>query len=249
MRESQAIIERVRRVASGWQQLFLSVEDPALEKIKPGQTVLARPSSTTLDPYLRQNWIPVAFHADQGTLIIETPLDTLYNPGEVISLIGPIGSPFSLRSNIRNLLLIAQDCPPTRLLFLMEHAIQMGMAVTLVLAGEAQNYPISALPPAIEVLQSPDPLLWPEQQQSFLWAEQVFITAHSFLWEKYYLPILRAAQNSRTALPIGFLQGVFDIPIPCGTGGCMACMLRCNHGEQLVCIDGPAFDLSTVKLE
>lgn len=246
MRESQAIIERVRRVGSGWQQLMLAVEDTALEHIKPGQTLLVK-ASKALDPYLRENWIPIGFDAEQRTLQVEIPLKTAYTPGEAVSIIGPVGSAFPVRAGIRHLLLIAQEDAPTRLLFLMASALRSGISVTLVLAGTTQNYPINTLPPQVEVIQSSDVLTWPSQQQTFIWADQVFIVTRSVFWEKYYLPIFYAANKSRPALPAGFLHGVFDLPLPCGTGACMACMVRCLNGDRLVCSDGPAFDLASIK--
>jgi hypothetical protein len=59
----------------------------------------------------------------------------------------------------------------------------------------------------------------------------------------------QACRDARHAVPEGFLHGVFDLPLPCGIGACMACMVRGKRDHRLVCIDGAAFDLAQVKLK
>lgn len=246
MRETQAIIERVRRVGAGWQHLALAV-DSALEQTQPGQVLLVR-TDETWDPYLREQWIPIDFDDEEGLLIVEQPLGRNYSPGDVVSVIGPIGEGFPLKRDIQQLLLIAQDYPPIRLLFLMNQALRSGMSVTLVLTGDAREaYPINLLSPAVEVIQSNNAVNWANQRQTFLWAEQVFAVTSPALWIDYYAMLLRAAEESRHALPEGYLHGVFDLPLPCGTGGCMACMVRSKDGNRLACLDGASFDLARIK--
>ena len=62
MRETQAIIERVRHVGAGIQQIDLAI-DAALTQLEPGQSVFGAPfqqaGPTTWEPYLRMQWIPV----------------------------------------------------------------------------------------------------------------------------------------------------------------------------------------------
>ncbi len=243
MRESQVIIERVRRVGEHWQHLSLTVEDAALEQIKPGQSLLAESKA-----YLPERWIPINFDEEQRLLIIEHPNHELYSPGDVVSVMGPVGSPFPMRRGIQRLLLVAQDFAPTRLLFAMFRALQHGVAVTLVLTGDARNYPITTLPPTVEVIHSEDIISWSSQGQLLTWADQIVVVTEALFWQDRYVPILYAAHQSRPALPEDFLLGVFDLPTPCGTGACMACMVRCHHGNRLACLDGPAFDMANVKL-
>jgi hypothetical protein len=246
MRETQAIIERVRRVGAGWQHLALAV-DPSLEQTQPGQVLLVRVDETW-DPYLREVWIPVDFDDEEGLLIVEQPLGRNFSPGDVVSIIGPIGEAFPIKRDIQHLLLVAQDYAPIRLFFLMNHALRTGVNVTLVLTGDAQEmYPINLLPPALEVIQSGIATSWADQDQTFLWAEQVFVITSPALMDDYYAMLLHAAQKSRHALPEGYLHGIFDLPIPCGTGACMACMVRSRDGNRLACVDGAAFDLARIK--
>ncbi len=84
MRESQAIIERIRRVNEHYHHLDLSV-DEWLCQIKPGQSLLARVTDSW-DPYLREHWWPVAVGPNR--LTIERPASARYEPGQVVSVLG-----------------------------------------------------------------------------------------------------------------------------------------------------------------
>lgn len=248
MRETQGIIERVRQIGGGWQQLELSIEDAGVAQLKPGQTLLVR-TDTSLDPYMREHWIPVNRDAEDGILIIERPLATRHMPGDVINIIGPIGSAFPLRPNVRHLLLLALDYPPSRLLHLINYAITQQASVTLILTGVARDYPVSNLPPVVEVISSPEALVWPDQRQSFTWADQIFAVASPVFGEEYYTGVWHSCREARHALPAEFLYGIYDLPMPCGTGACMACFVRYKHDHRAACVEGAAFDLAQVKLK
>lgn len=247
MRESQAIVERIRRIGSGWQHVSLAVEDPALEQISPGQSLLVRVGESW-GPYLRENWIPVDFDAEKRVLIIEHPISSRYAPGDVINVLGPVGNAFVLRADIQHLLLVAQDYAPTRLLFQLFFALRQGIEVTLILTGSAKDYPIVTLPPGLEVILSEDNTAWPELKETLSWADQVFMVASPAFWQDNFVPVLFTAHKVRPLLPDGFLMGVFDLPLPCGTGACDACLIRSNDGMRHVCVHGPAFDMSKVKI-
>ena len=130
MQESQAIIERVKRVSATIQRLDVAV-DRLHQSAGAGQTFsphdpLARSlSARTLDFVQRE----------ASCLVFERSAGTIYTPGQVVSLIGPIGKPIPLRENIRTLLLIAHEFAPMSLLFLAQTALAKGIAVTLVLGG------------------------------------------------------------------------------------------------------------------
>lgn len=242
MRESLAIIERVRRIGEGWQHVSLAVEDSALEQLKPGQSLLVR-RHDRFDPYLRDLWVPVDYDSANDVLEIERPEDDWLDPGDVVSVIGPVGAAFPLDDRTRNLLLVVQDYPVTRLRYLLVTALQRGLSVTLVMAGLVNSYPINSLPPATEVIHSDNPQRWPSFNETLLWADQVFVLTASHMAHDRFVHLVQAVRDARHALPENFLYGVFDYPLPCGTGACMACLV----GHTAACIDGPAFDLGKVR--
>lgn len=243
MRETEAIIERAWQVAPGVQRIELSV-DQSLAQIAPGQSVLAMVSHTWI-PYLREKWIPV--EAEPGLLVVERITDAHYAPGQIVSLIGPVGTPLPWISGGQHLLLIAQDTVPTSLLYLARKAVETASEVALVLLGEATHYPYAGIPPAVEVITGEHD--WPDQDETLRWADQVFAVVSEAFWQDYFSTLYHAARGVYGGkLPVNFFYGVFDMALPCGTGACMACMIRCKTNSKFLCSEGPALDLTEVML-
>lgn len=249
MRETQAIIERVRRVAPDLQQIDLSV-DRALAQLKPGQSLFARLDEyTAWNPYLREQWIPV--DVEPGRVTVEAPVGTHYPPGAVMSLLSPIGRAIPLRAPLYHLLLIVQDTYPTPLVMLARHAAANGASVTLVIGGQAARYPLELLPPEVEIIRrESDGWNWPEQVETLNWADQIIALAPSHAQNDLYGRLYETISQLRhQAIPENYVCGLFYPRLACGAGACLACQVP-GRGEKsalLACSDGPAFDLKAVR--
>lgn len=247
MRETQALIERVRRVSADLQQLDLAV-DRALAHLKPGQSVFAAlVANTSWNPYLREQWIPVDILP--GRVIVEVPAGYAYAPGAVVSLLSPIGRPILLRPQLIHLLLIVEDVFPTPLVMLARNATGGGVSVTLVLGGRATQYPLELLPPEVEIIRSDtSEWNWPEQVETLNWADQVIALAPSYTQAEVYRRLYETVSQLRhQAIPDNFLCGLYYPRLACGTGACLACQVTTHKAALLACSDGPAIDLKTVK--
>lgn len=241
MRETEAIIERVWRVAPDIQRLELRVDD-ALRHLEAGQSLLATGAS-----YLREQWLPVEVR--QNSLIVERRMDSNYTPGQTTSLLGPIGNAFPwIAGQQKHLLLIAYDTYPTPLLLLADKALKQSASVALVLLSSAREYPFSALPTAIEVISGHDNAVWPERDETILWADQIFAVTKDVLSQEYLSELTQIVKALKMNLHINTFFGVINPIQPCGTGACMACMVRCKTTNKLSCMDGPAFDLTEILL-
>ncbi len=247
MRETQAIIERVRRVSADLQQIDLSV-DRALAQLKPGQSLFAGPTENpSWNPYLREQWIPVDLMSGRAT--VEVPSGRDYSPGAVVSLLSPVGRPIPLRAPLAHLLLIADDTFPTPLVLLARHAIRGGAAVTLVIGGQAARYPLELLPHEVEIIrrESSD-WNWPEQVETLNWADQVIALAphatHQSVYGKLYDTV---SQLRHQVIPDHFVCGLYYPRLACGAGACLACQIPAHKSALLACSDGPAIDLKVVK--
>lgn len=246
MKETQAGIERVTRLNEYYQRIHLSVTD-FITEIKPGHSMLARMLPERLDPYLREQWWPVS--VSPGMIVVERPGNVRYELGQLVSLLGLVGEPFRYKRTLRNVLLIAYDTSPTPLMMSVPALISNGISVTLVLAGDAKRYPTAHLPPELEVLQADDNLNWPNQVMTVGWADQVFVVVKGDDEIGHFANVVRIFQERRAEIPKMYLFGVFQPPLPCGTGACQACMLAIKGAEPcLICADGPAVDLTTLGL-
>lgn len=244
MKDTLAIIERVRRVNETHQHVTLAV-DASLSGLMPGQSVLAR-TAQGWDPYLREQWWPVGI--GQQTLVVERPVNIDYKPGQVVELLGIVGQPFRFRRLLRNVLLIAFDTEPTSLLMPIPSLIQNRVSVTLVLLGSAASYGTAHLPPEVEVIHGDDELNWPNRVITIGWADQVFATVNPADELACFTKVWNMFRELRADIPESYLFGVFRPPLPCGTAACSACMVRKRGETTLVCADGPAIDLAEVPL-
>ncbi len=242
MQETQAIIERIRRVSATVQRLDVAVEKNQRD-IGAGQMFLAR-TTDSLDPYLREPWTPV--RREGSHLVFERPGGRSYSPGQVVTLLGPIGSPIPLRESISALLLIAYEATPASLLMLAEKTLAKGASVTLILFGAALHYPLEALPQEIEILRGDDRGNWPGQEETLRWAEQILAVAPPPYDVPYYGQLLESIRQVRIEIPAGYVYGLFQPPMPCGIGACQACLIRCGSEEVPACVEGPAFDLLSI---
>jgi hypothetical protein len=246
MKETKAIIERVSRVSEHYQRLHLAVDD-ALNDLKPGQTVLARLLPERWDPYLREQWWPVEMKPN--ALVVERPGSLRYEPGQVVSLLGLVGQPYRYKRTLRNVLLLAYDAAPTPLIMSIQWLIANKVSVTMVLSGKATDYPAAHLPKEVEIIHADDTLQWANRVMTIGWADQVFAVTSQDDELGRFAYIYRLFRELRAELPKSYLFGVFQPVQPCGNGACQACMIPLQQQEtSLICLEGPALDLTTVAL-
>ena len=251
MRETQAYIERIKRVNRGYQRLELAV-DHALTAMHAGQALLVRRiekdyEAEQWDPYLRDLWFPVDVQAS-NILVVEQPARAHFVPGQLLSVIGPVGNPFRFRQKLRNILLIAYETPPAPLLLMLPRLLAKQVSVTMILMGAAREYETDHLPQELEVIQADDDLSWPDMVMTLGWADQVFVLVGQGDELAYFGEIMRQIRERRNDVPANYIFGVFQRQLPCGVGACHACMLSMRGASKLQCLDGPAFDLTALRL-
>lgn len=245
MKESEVIIERIRLINQKVQHLELAV-DPALARVKPGQSLLAR-THDTYNPYLPEQWWPIGLM--NGRLLVERPSSERYDTGQVVMVLGLVGNPFLFRRTLRNVMLLAYDTAPTPLLMTIPWLLGNSVSVTLVLLGEATQYDTKHLPPQVEILTGDEQLNWANQVMTVGWADQVFAVVNRSDENAYFLRLLERMRDLRNDIPSNYLFGVFQPAVACAAGACHACMLAMREGTKLACTEGPAFDLTQVLLK
>ena len=251
MRETQAYIERIKRVNRGWQRLELAV-DASMSALLPGQSLLARRISRDYEaeswhPYLRELWFPVDIPAG-NILVVERPAREQFAPGQLLSLLGPVGKPLRFRQKLRNLLLIALDAPPSPLLLMMQPLLAQGSSLTLVLLGAARDYDCGHLPEELEVLRADDEHQWQDMVMTLGWADQIFAIVGQGVELARFSEVMQLLRGRRSDVPANTVFGIFQAQLPCGVGACQVCLLPTRGASRLQCLDGPAFDLTQLRL-
>lgn len=252
MKITRAIIERVRNVNTGYMHLELASVDPVLQKIKPGQSLLVRlvdadPAVESWDPYLPEQWWPIGVTGSKN-LVVERPYDASIKPQQDVLILGPVGQPYRFRKSLRNVLLVAYDTEPTPLTIMTTWLLANQVAITLVLLGSARQYDTAHLPEEVEVIRGDDAMEWDDMVMTLGWADQVFVVVGQDDELMRFGEVYRIIRERRNEIAKNYLFGVFQPPLPCGVGGCSACLLKMKQGQKFACTDGPAFDLSTVRL-
>jgi hypothetical protein len=244
MQESQALIERVRRLNKDFQQLDLAIE-PKLNGIRPGQSILVK-VRPQWHPYLREQWWPVS--AGDDRLVVERPAEMIYEPGQAVNVLGPVGEPFRFRRSLRHVLLMAYDTAPTPLVTMIPSVLLHPADVTLVLLGSAAQYRTEHLPKEVEIVHGDASLNWPDRVKTVGFADQVFAVVNPDDEFARFGKIWQLFSQLRAHIDKNYLFGVFRPLQLCGAGACQACLIPIKgHSPQMACTDGPAFDLSQIS--
>jgi hypothetical protein len=252
MKETIATIERVRLINARYQQIELGGADESLKKMKPGQSMLAHlidhnPEIVSWQPYLRERWWSVGVTVT-GTLVVERPTTQRYEPGQFVSLIGPVGEHYKFRKSLRSVLLIAYDTEPTPLTSMSAMLQRSQVNTTLVLLGTARQYETTHLAPEIEVIRGDDDMSWRKQILDVGNADMVFVVAGQDDELYRFAEVFNIFKEKRTEVNANYIFGVVQSSVPCGVGACGACGIKLKDSVAYACTQGPAFDLTQVVL-
>jgi len=230
---------------------LLDVQAPALARAaQPGHYCMLRGcDSLASDPLLRRPFFVAAVGPgrDVCRFLVHkrgraSTWLTRQQPGMSIDLLGPLGRGWTIRPEVRNLLLIGEDPLLASLLLLAAHAIEQELSVTLLhcVSSAEQGYPAALLPPEIEYqvfVGAGHPETLATQIGAYLaWADSACCSV---------------SENTLTALAHTdirwrekyFAQAMIDRPLMCVTGTCQSCQIETRQGPRQVCRDGPVFAL------
>jgi dihydroorotate dehydrogenase electron transfer subunit len=175
--------------------------------------------------------------------------------GDTISIFGPLGNGYNVKTDSRNLLLVAGGMGIVPLYFLAETAAGAGKKVTLVNGARSrdcllpvslpQKYYEKGLPPAgVNVVTATDDgsegfkglatELVPHYLKSI---DQVFACGPAAMYQNMAkMPELKGKD----------VQLSLEIMMGCGVGVCYGCTIKTKGGLKQVCKDGPVFKMSEI---
>ena len=194
----------------------------------PGQYLLAGTASQS-DP------LPVSLFSTESapeSFIACAPIPENWTPGTEITLRGPLGHGFALRSSAQKVALVAFDDSPARLKELMRKALKQEAAVVLVsdvsegqLPDEVEVQPLSVLG---DVLR---------------WADYIAIDVARENLQK--IKEMLGSQNQASVKSDA--QVLIRTPMPCGgVAECGVCTVTLKSGWNMACKDGPVFDWGNI---
>ncbi|HEY3991617.1 MAG TPA: hypothetical protein VGM01_01950, partial [Ktedonobacteraceae bacterium] len=228
---------------------LLEVQAPQLARaVQPGQYCLLRCcDNLASDPLLRRPFFVAQVEPASDVcrfLVYQRGRASAWlarqQPGMPLDLLGPLGHGWTIRPEVRNLLLIGEDPLLASLLLLANHALERELSVTLLhcVAHEQEGYPAALLPPEIEyqVLPNKDEegALATQLGDYLAWADSVCCS----VTENTLALLSHVGTRWREK---HFAQASIGCSLMCVTGTCQVCQIETRHGPRLVCKDGPVF--------
>jgi len=247
--------------------MLLAIQSPQIAaQARAGQFVHVRPG-VGWDPLLRRPYSFCGIDRRAGEIeLIVKPLGpggewiAERRPGDVLDLLGPLGTSFVVRRDTRNLLLVAggTGIAPMRVIAEQEAPRRN---VTLVMGGRTVAYlwPSDRLPASVEYVTTTD-------DGSFGTRGRVTDVLPAFLaWADQLLacgpwPMLAALDRlrddaERAAATFAGRRILLEAQIAveqhmgCAMGVCRACVVVTAEGNARACREGPVFALGDIEFE
>lgn len=171
-------------------------------------------------------------------------------PGDVVDVLGPLGSGFLVEPSSRNLLLVAGGMGIAPLVALCDQAVEKELSVTMIMgtATARQAYPAHLLPPQVElVLATEDGSAGTSGRATDLlseylgWADQVFACGPRGMYASMSSLLVRAMSRKSVQVSV-------EERMACGVGACLGCSIQTRHGTKTACKEGPVFELKELGL-
>jgi len=195
----------------------------------PGQYILAYKRAS--DSPLPAPVFPAGTVTNGFLLAPPIPMD--WEPGDSLSLRGPLGNGFSLPASARHVALVVLGETSARLKPLLAAALGQDASVVLVSKLESSDFP-----PEVEI-QPPSALA-----DILRWADYLALdVSHESL------PGLRERLGLGQQAKVAFEAQVLVVtPMPCGAmAECGVCVVTVRRGWKMACKDGPVFNLGELR--
>lgn len=152
-----------------------------------------------------------------------------WRPGDALHLHGPFGRGFTLSLSARRVLLVSFDAPPFHMLGLISQALAQQAEVVMVC-----DFGIENLPEVVEV----QPLR--SLPEVFSWADYAAMDVDRANLDQLKVSLAGLDQASVRIEA----QVLLRSPMPCaGLADCGVCAYTSPQGWQMICKNGPVFDL------
>jgi dihydroorotate dehydrogenase electron transfer subunit len=170
------------------------------------------------------------------------------NPGDEITVFGPLGRGYELKKDTQNLLLVAGGLGVAGVMPLADEAVASDRHVTLLHGARSGDllFPRRLLPTEVEFVSATEDgsaghsgRVTELLAERLPWADQVFACGPNPM----FAAMAQVVRGARSRKPV---QALLEERMGCGTGVCYGCAVFTPKGVKLVCRDGPRFELRDV---
>lgn len=230
---------------------LLGIDAPEIAaSANPGQFLMVKCSNDSF-PLLRR---PFSIHSIKGSYVyilymvlgIGTSWLASKKRNDSLDVIGPLGNGFSIKSQSKNLVLIAGGIGIAPIVALAEHALSKGYKARLIMGAKKASllYPKDHLPSGLitRVVTEDGSAGSNGLVTDFLSeasdASQIFACGP--------LPMYRTMNSKKEIFNRIPVQVSMEQVLGCGYGVCYGCTIETARGLQQVCHDGPVFKFQDV---
>ncbi len=236
-----------------WRMVF-DAPDLAGE-VNPGQFVHIRTDDQGLQPFFRrpfsvyraQKYVEIFYDAiGPGTRLL-----SLKKKGDIIDVLGPLGTPFALPpASTKQVVLIAGGIGIAPMLILSDVLKKKKYDLVLLFGGRDRGhvYPMKEFKDnGVKVhIATDDGSVGIKGRVSVLFDKINKDPSSTFIYTCGPNPMMKAVQVFAVQHHIPGQAACEEI-MACALGACLGCSIETKHGFKTVCYDGPAFDLDEVK--
>jgi len=227
--------------------------------VVPGQFVMVACGEDTL---LRR---PISIHRVDGDrialLVANVGKGTNWlsgrKVGDNLDILGPLGNGFQIKTNSKNVLLVAGGMGIAPMIFLADIALESGKKITLIIGARTtdcilpvstaqKTYDAGALPSSINVINATD-----DGSEGYKGATTELIPAYLDSIDQVFAcgPVeMYQTMSQIPELKDKSVQISLEIMMGCGVGVCYGCTIRTKSGLKQVCKDGPVFEMGEIEV-
>ena len=238
----------------------VSAPPAVVQRLRAGQffNITCRfPSS--MDPLLRRPYSVYRTDREESSLtFLVRPFGrgsawlATRQPGEVLSLLGPLGNWFEIPSRAQRVVMVAGGVGAAPLVMLSDEAAAKGIDVAFIMgaADEAGLLAASELSHKVEYIAATDDGsrghrgLATEVVADFVpWADRIFACGPEPMYRTLRTVVDPLRLHRKPKIQISVERGM-----ACGIGACLGCVVETHRGMITSCVQGPVFDLDEVIL-
>lgn len=236
----------------------LQFEAPALAAtVQPGQFVHIR-TSEGLEPFFRR---PFSVYRAQGTLVevfyeVVGPGTTLLaakQPGDMLDVIGPVGTPFTLpQKSIKHVVMVAGGIGIAPFLLLTDILKGWDISLTLLYGGRTKDHvhPMTEFKEngCVIYVATEDGSVGTKGRVSTFFETMPKDPVTTFVYTCGPMPMMAAVQAFVKQYGLSGEAACEEV-MACALGACLGCSIPTTKGYRTVCYEGPVFPLHELIFE